>query len=87
MTISQPIDLHDILDRMGFAFCAIFSFHKHPIAAHMNLDFEFSRIIHFHLKANVGCMIPLLCHDIREDDVLISLHLKALICVKTQELV
>lgn len=77
MTISLPLDLYDILDRMGF--CAVFSFHKHPLAARMDLDSVFSHIINCNLKANLGCMIPLLGHHIREDDVLILLHQRAFI--------
>ena len=62
---------------MGFAFCAVFSFQKHPISVRMK-DSEFSFIIVCHLKTNLGCMNPL--YGISEEDV-ISLHQRAFLWV------
>ena len=63
---------------MGFAFCAVFSFQKHPISIHMK-DSGFSFIIVCHLKTNLGCMNPL--YGISEEDVIISLHQGAFLWV------
>ncbi|XP_065634586.1 uncharacterized protein LOC136069716 [Quercus suber] len=76
-----PPDLYDNPDWMGFAFCAVFSFHKHPTAVCKNLNSEFAHIFCCHLKTNLGCMSPLLFYGIDEDDVLISLHQRAFIWV------
>ena len=62
---------------MGFAFCAVFSFQKHPISVRMK-DSGFSFIIVCHLKTNLGCMDPL--YGISEEDV-ISLHQRAFLWV------
>ncbi|XP_030962758.1 uncharacterized protein LOC115984021 isoform X2 [Quercus lobata] len=63
---------------MGFAFCAVFSFQKHPISVHMK-DSGFSFIIVCHLKTNLGCMNPL--YGISEEDVIISSHQRAFLWV------
>ncbi|XP_050281499.1 TMV resistance protein N-like [Quercus robur] len=76
-----PPDLYDNPDWMGFAFCAVFSFHKHPTSVWKNLNSEFAHIFSCHLKTNLGCMSPLLYYGIDEDDVLISLHQRAFIWV------
>ena len=76
-----PPDLYDNPDWMGFAFCAVFSFHKHPTAVCKNLNSEFAHIFSCHLKTNLGCMSPLFFHGIHEDDVLISLHQRSFIWV------
>ena len=39
----------------------------------------FSHIVICHLKTNLGCMNPLLYYGIREEDVLTSLHQRALL--------
>ena len=56
---------------MGFAFCAVFSFQKHPSSIRMKGS-GFSFIIVCHLKNKFGCMNPL--YSISEEDVIISLH-------------
>ena len=59
---------------MGFAFCAVFSFQKHPTSIRMKGS-GFSFIIVCHLKNKFGCMNPL--YSISEEDVIISLHQRA----------
>ena len=72
--ISLPRNLFKNPDWMGFAFCAVFSFRRHPASIPMNLHSGFSFVIVCHLKTNLGCMNPLLWYDISEKDVIISLH-------------
>ncbi|XP_050282604.1 uncharacterized protein LOC126723302 isoform X6 [Quercus robur] len=78
VTIQLPLNLYDNPEWMGFAFCAVFSFQKHPISVHMK-DSGFSFIIVCHLKTNLGCMNPL--YGISEEDVIISLHQRAFLWV------
>ena len=78
VTIQLPLNLYDNPEWMGFAFCAVFSFQKHPISVRME-DSEFSFIIVCHLKNNLGCMNPL--YGISEEDVIISLHQRAFLWV------
>ncbi|XP_030962619.1 uncharacterized protein LOC115983903 isoform X3 [Quercus lobata] len=79
--IELPPNSYDNPDWMGFAFCAVFSFHKHPTAVCNNLNSEFTHIFSCHSKTNLGCMSPLFFYGIHEDDVLISLHQRAFIWV------
>nr|POE69813.1 disease resistance-like protein csa1 [Quercus suber] len=72
--ISLPLNLYNNPDWMGFAFCAVFSFQKHPASVPMKLHSRFSFVIVCHLKTNLGCMNPLLWYGISEEDVIISLH-------------
>ena len=81
MRIGLPPNSYENPDWIGFAFCAVFSFHKHPTAVWKNLNSEFAHIFSCHLKTNLRCMCPLLYYGIDEDDVLISLHQRAFIWV------
>uniref|UniRef100_A0A7N2LDY6 C-JID domain-containing protein n=1 Tax=Quercus lobata TaxID=97700 RepID=A0A7N2LDY6_QUELO len=38
VTIQLPLNLYDNLEWMGFAFCAVFSFQKHPTSVPMKLS-------------------------------------------------
>ena len=63
---------------MGFAFSAVFSFHKHLTTSRMKQGSGFSHIVICHVKTNLGCMNPLLYYGIRsEEDVLASIHQRA----------
>ena len=67
---------------MGFAFCVVFAFHKHPTAVRDNLDKGSSHhLICCQLKTNLGLMTPPLLYLVREEDVLISLCRRAFIWV------
>ena len=79
--ISLPPYLYDDPDWMGFAFCAAFSFHKHPTLVRNHLDTGASHLICCQLKTNLGAMIPLLPYLMREDEVLISLCQRGFIWV------
>ena len=77
MTISLPSNLYNKPGWIGFAFAAVFSYHKYPTVARMIQGSGFSHMLICHLKTNLGCMNPLLYYDIREEDVLTSLHQRA----------
>ena len=82
MRILLPPDFYDNPDWMGFAFCAVFAFHKHPTAVRDNLGKGSSHhLICCQLKTNLGPMTPSLHYLIREEDVLISLCRRAFIWV------
>ena len=71
VTIQLPLNLYDNPEWMGFAFCAVFSFQKHPTSVPKKGS-EFSFIIVCHLKTDLGCMNPL--YSISERDVILSSH-------------
>ena len=75
--IFLPSHLYNKPDWIGFAFAAVFSFHKYPTATRMKQGSGFSHMVICHLKTNLGCMNPLLYYGIREEDVLTSLHQRA----------
>ena len=82
MRTSLPPDFYDNPDWMGFAFCVVFEFHKHPTAVRDNLDKGSSHhLICCQLKTNLGLMTPPLHYLVREKDVLISLCRRAFIWV------
>jgi hypothetical protein len=74
-----PPNFYNNPDWMGFAVCAVFSFHKHPTA--INLDSRFPHRFMCHLETNLGCMSPLFEYSISEDEVLISLYHRAFLWV------
>jgi hypothetical protein len=76
-----PPYLFDNSGLMGFAICAVFSFHKHPTAVRMNLDSTLPHGFMCRLETNLGCVCPLLSHSIREDEVLISIYQRAFLWV------
>ena len=51
-----PPDLYDNPDWMGFAFCAVFSFHKHPTAVCKNLNLYEQNLQKF-TRTVVQCVI------------------------------
>jgi hypothetical protein len=81
VTIPLPPYLFDNPDWMGFAVCAVFSFHKHPTAIRMNLDSVFPHRFMCHLETDLGCMRPLLEYCVSENEVLISLYQRSFIWV------
>ncbi|XP_057952416.1 TMV resistance protein N-like [Malania oleifera] len=84
VAIELPENIFNDPTWMGFAFCAAFSFHKHPTAVRNSLqgtDTGGSHRLICQLTTNLGPMTPLFFHSISEDDVLISLHRRAFIWV------
>jgi hypothetical protein len=84
VTIEIPQNLFSDRNWMGFAMCAVFPFHKHPTAVRRDLDSGVPdhRVI-CELQTDIGHMKPIftICYGISKDEVLISLHKRALLWV------
>jgi hypothetical protein len=62
-----PPNLYYNPDWMGFAMCAVFSFHKHPSA--INLDSGFLHPFKCHVATDLGCVRPFFESSISEAHV------------------